>query len=72
MKSKMLLLLGKHEQRHFCQKYSNSKIVDINFAELKKISTDAFFNEPDITNRSFILFGRKPRVNEGMEQVLEL
>ena len=43
--------------------------MDITFVELWKIATDGFYRELNVTNRSFILFGRKQRDNnEGKEQ----
>ena len=63
-KSKMFLSLGKQGQRYFFQKNPISKIVDITFAELWKLATNAFYREPNVTNRRFILFGRIQRDNE--------
>ena len=66
LKSKMFLSMGNQGQRCIFQKYPNSKTVDITFAELWKMTTDAFFREPNVLNRRFILFGRKQGDTEGM------
>ena len=50
----------------FLSEKRKSKIVDITFAEIWKLATDAFYREPNVTNRNLILFGRKQRDNEGM------
>ena len=68
LKSKSFLSLGKQRLRYFFQKYQNSKIVDITFAELWKLATDAFYREPNVTNCRLNLFGSKKRDNEGVNQ----
>ena len=45
--------------------------MDMTFIELWKLSTDKIQKEPNVTNKWFIIFGRKQRDNEGMKLFLE-